>query len=479
MADDPRDIPALFSQVPDGLFGPLASPNRRHHWRLLYQLYQDRFGPDAPLPPSVGFLRREIVADLERFLLTDDPWEAEEGEAPEASLPARANALYERFRAAGWLRQERIGAREMVSMPPMVARLLGMLTEFIERGPAFLGAKVKSIELQLQQVVAGHAEGDTLDEAADQARQLLSFVAATSVQVREVMTELAREESTASFARALFERYVSKLFVGDYADLHSADHPLARRASILAMVHEIAHSQIRDRLRDWYRQRLTDGDEARAELRLQRALRRLEEIDRIDEYLDRLEADIRLANRRAVAFLDYRLRAPDKLDILVDRAIRAVLAAPEGVLRLPVAPGGLLHEGRLRPPRQLSAQIERSANPERIATPEQLARMSLLRQMKRARLVLPEDLQRYVGRHLQAGSVDSAALPIQTIADLRAFQTLLTLGIRGGKAGVLRPGDPLRNMLKGFRVELLPDTRTDNGHLAVPRFIVHRQGKAA
>jgi hypothetical protein len=105
--------------------------------------------------------------------------------------------------------------------------------------------------------------------------------------------------------------------------------------------------------------------------------------------------------------------------------------------------------------------------------------MSLLRQMKRARLVLPEDLQRYVGKHLRADSVDSAALPIETIADLRAFQTLLTLGIRGGKAGVLRPGDPLRNMLKGFRVELLPDTRTDNGHLAVPRFIVHRQGKAA
>lgn len=76
------NVPPLFTVLPAGIFSPLASPNRHHYWRLLTQLYRDRFGPDAPMPPSVGFQRREIVADLERYLLTDDPWEADDGDTP-------------------------------------------------------------------------------------------------------------------------------------------------------------------------------------------------------------------------------------------------------------------------------------------------------------------------------------------------------------------------------------------------------------
>ena len=83
--------------LPQGLFGPLASPNRMHYWRLLCRLFDECFGPDAPMPPSIGFQRREITAAFERYLLTDDPWE-EDGEAPDTPLAVRANLVYERFR---------------------------------------------------------------------------------------------------------------------------------------------------------------------------------------------------------------------------------------------------------------------------------------------------------------------------------------------------------------------------------------------
>src|SRR5690606_36990968 len=149
--------PALFSIVPGGLFGPLASANRDHYWLLLCRLFDEFFGPDAPLPPSIGFQRREIVAAIERYLLTDDPWASADGDARAAPLGVRANAIYERFRAAGWLRQERVGAREMASMPPAVSQLLSALIEFSEHGPTFVSAKVRSIELQLKQVVEGQA----------------------------------------------------------------------------------------------------------------------------------------------------------------------------------------------------------------------------------------------------------------------------------------------------------------------------------
>lgn len=467
---------SLFSVVPGGVFGPLASPNREHYWLLLCRLYDEFFGPDAPLPPSTGFQRREITSAIERYLLTDDPWETEEGDAPDAPLGIRANNIYERFRTAGWLRQERFGAREMVSMPPLVSQLLSTLIAFSEHGPTFVSAKVRSIELQLQQVVEGKAGGEALDEAADQARRLLVSLSSMSLQVRDLMPELSKAETTAQFARQWFEKYVGQFFVGDYADLHRTDHPLARRSSILSMANQVEEAPLRGRLLDWYREHLTGGDGERAELRLQRSLRRLQELDRIDQYLGRLDEDLRQANRRALAFLDYRLRAPERLDVLLRRACRGALKAEEVALRMPVAPGSLMDEQRLRPPRQKPQPIPRSANASRHPTPEQLARLSLLRRMKRVRLVTPEDMASYVGCHLPAsGSIDSDRLAIASIADLRAYQTLVTLALRSQRAGGLRRDDPVGRMLRGFRVELIhEDGRDDNGYLRAPRFVIHR-----
>lgn len=476
----PEPAIALFAVVPSGLFGPLASPNRQHYWQILHRLFDEFFGPDAPLPPSIGYLRRDITAAIEKYLLVDDPWEDEEGASPDAPLAVRAGVIYERFRNAGWLRQERVGAREMVSMTPVVAQFLSALVEFCERGPAFLGAKMRSIESQVQLVAEGRADGDSLDEAADQARQLLSSVSAISVQVRDLMPELSRTESTAQFARQLFERYVGRLFVGDYAELHKADHPLARRSSILGMLRQIESSARRADLLAWYRDHVAAGDAERAELRLQRSLRRLYEIDRIEEYLGRLDEDIRQVNRRALAFLDYRLRAPDKLDVLLRRACRGVLQATDGALRLPVAPGPLMDEQRLRPPRVKPAPIPRSANAPQPPTPEQLARLALMRRMKRARLVLPEDLARYVGRWLgTAERVDSRQLRIASIEDLRAYQTLITLALRSHRKAGLRHDDPLSRLQCGFRVELIERERGDNDYLRAPRFVLHRARKTA
>ena len=470
--------PPLFSVVPPGLFGPLASANRAHYWQLLCRLFDEFFGPDAPLPPSIGLPRREITAAIERTLLSDDPWEDEDGDPPDTPRAIRAAHIYERFRGAGWLRQERIGAREMVTMPPAVSQLLSALVEFAEHGPTFVSARMRSIELQLQQVAEGKAAGDALDEAADQSRRLLVSLSSMSLQVRDLMPELSKAETTAQFARQWFERYVGEFFIGDYAELHKADHPLARRSAILAMVQQLESGERRAGLLAWYGEHAT-GDAVRAEQRFGRSLRRLHELERIDEYLARLDDDIRQANRRALAFLDYRLRAPDRLDILLRRACRGVLTASPDALRLPVAPGALMDAARLRPPRQKPAPIPRTANAGVPPSPEQLARLSLLRRMKRARLVTPEDMARYVGRHLgDAPQVESAALAIGSIEDLRAYQTLLTLALRSHRIGGLRREDPLGRLLRGYRVELLDaGQRDDNGYLRAPRFRVRRVGQ--
>src|SRR5690606_41748113 len=116
--------------------------------------------------------------------------------------------------------------------------------------------------------------------------------------------------------------YAAQFFTRDYAERRGADHPLARRAQILLMVQEIENGPLREDIAAWYREHVAEGDDARARQLLQRSLMRLRELERIDEYLARLDEDMRQANRRALAFLDYRLRAPDRLDVLLHRAAR-------------------------------------------------------------------------------------------------------------------------------------------------------------
>ena len=91
-----------------------------------------------------------------------------------------------------------------------------------------------------------------------------------------------------------------------------------------------------------------------------------------------------------------------------------------------------------------------------------------------------EDMARYVGRHLQHGAaLESAQLGIDGIEDLRAYQTLLTLALRGNRIGGLRREDPLGRLLRGFRVELLDaGDGDDNDYLRGPRFRILRVGAA-
>ena len=108
------------------------------------------------------------------------------------------------------------------------------------------------------------------------------------------------------------------------------------------------------------------------------------------------------------------------------------------------------------------------------------SRAQRLRRMKRARLVTAEDMARYVGRHLQQGAaLESSALDIASIEDLRAYQTLLTLALRGNRIGGLRREDPLGRLLRGFRDELLDHGNADpNDYLRGPRFRIQRIGPA-
>jgi hypothetical protein len=477
VSSDRSAVPGLFDALPSGLFAPLAAKNRKHYWRLLVMLYEQFFGPDAELPPPTGIERRELIVLLERLLQTDDPWEAETGAELDSPTNIRANLYFDYFTKTGWFREELVGLARVVAMPPAVNRFMGELIAFIEQGPLVVGAKMRSIESALQRALTGERPGEDLDEAAQQARALLSSVSAIGLRVREVMRELNAAPSTAQVLRQVFEDYIAKVYMADYAELAGADHPLARRAAVLGLASELAYGPRREAVVQWHMARSARGDRARAEERAQRSLRRVLDLDRLQDFLDRLEDDLRRMNRRMLALIDYRLRAPDHFDVRVRRAVEGVVHTDSLALGVPAGPGQLLSPDLLYQRRKARAPIPREPIRLRRLTPEQEARRRLKNQAEQARMMRPHELQAYIVRALgERPHVRASDLPVESIKDLRAVQTLASLALQARTPREKQRRALFAGLLRGYTLVPDPGPSIETEYLDMPNFRLLRSG---
>lgn len=466
----------LFERLPDRLFAPLSSANRYRYWALLCRLHENRFGPDAPMPPSQGFSVREIVQDIEDELLTQDIWETEEGYSPETPIGIRASQVFHRLEEAGWFRLEKFGVEKRVAMRPTVSQFLTVLVSFAETGPVFLSGKIRSIDLNIQQVVEGKAEGDTLSETAEQARNLLEHVRNTGTNIRDIMEALSAETTTAEYVRRFFSDYIEQVFIGDYRELRTREHPLSRRPQILRAVTELSSSEAhRNRLISWYETKRCNGDRRKAELLFEKDIHRLLELNRIDEYLDRLDDEIRRANRRALAYLDYRLRSLRPVDHLVKQAIAAALAGELPTLGDPFPPGDMISGERLAEPRKSSERLPPSTLRRQVPSDAEVARSRVMLRAREARSMTPPKLAEFVLARLASSErVGSESLSLATISDVRAYQALAGIGM-AMSSDSRRLQLSAATLAKGFRVTLADADEPEGSLIAGRSFTVERR----
>ena len=466
----------LFERLPDRLFAPLSSANRHRYWALLCRLHEKRFGPDAPLPPSQGFSAREIVQDIEDELLTQDIWETEDGYSPETPINIRALQVFHRFEEAGWFRLEKLGVEKRVTMQPTVNQFLTILVSFAETGPIFLSGKIRSIDLNIQQVIEGKADGDTLSETAEQARNLLEHVRNTGTNIRDIMEALARETTTSEYVRRFFSDYIEQVFIGDYRELRTKEHPLSRRQQIIRAVEELSSSEThRARLITWYATKRCAGDRHKADTLFEKDIHRLLELNRIDEYLDRLDDEIRRANRRALAYLDYRLRSLRPVDHLVKQAIATALAGNLPAVSDPFPPGDMISGDRLAEPRKALDRAPPSSLRRQRPSDAQIARARIMLRAREARSVTPPKLAEFVvGRLAGADKMTSDKLALSTIADVRAYQALAGLGL-AMSSDSRRLQLSATAMAKGFRVTLVDDTESKGTLITGRPFAIERR----
>src|SRR5690606_41726490 len=100
----------------------------------------------------------------------------------------------------------------------------------------------------------------------------------------------------------------------------------------------------------------------------------------------------------------------------------------------------------------------------------------LRKRMADNRLVDRVKLANYVVRHLgtRAG-ISSDELGIDSINDLCCYQRLLLIAAHGACPPSQRRSDPQLQLLRGLRIEFLPEGTTRNAHLEHPRFHIQRE----
>lgn len=470
----------LFDRLPAELFQPLGSANRRLYWDLLLRLQDQFFGPEAIPAAGDGFRHRTITLEIEAFLRDSGGWVEDEDDPPGTPLNVLANNIKNRLVSTGWLHEERPGVRVFIDMPTGVQKFLEMLRQFAEEGPQFVGGKVQSIYNNLAAAIQDPAQqAGALNEAAKVSRQLVGSLGTIKARVREVIAQLAMEESTAGFVRAFFSDYISKIYIADYHELRTQNHPLRHRRWIVNTARDLREEPLRSQFVAAYRTTLRFASDEDATRALETDIGRLLLFERIDSLLDALNDSVNVATQRALANIDYRLRTRDHFGQMLEQAVQAVLAADTaGVpLEMPFAPGALFAEARLTQPTEPAKPRERVAVRRPRMTLEQRAELFLRRAMHQHREVTPKKVGAYLSRELAAtGTTTSDQMDIKGIDDLCIFMVLASYAYH---AAHVRPeerkGLAVFGALREYRIEADPGTMTENEFLRLPRFTVHRK----
>ncbi|MCA3000635.1 MAG: Wadjet anti-phage system protein JetA family protein [Burkholderiales bacterium] len=468
----------LFDRIPNGLFGALTGRNSRRAWDLLVRLFDRYFGPDSVPPFADGYLHEQVVKEIERFLL-DAGWEDESEEgSPNVATPLvnQANQLLARLVETGWLTEEKVGLRRFVSMRPVVARFFDTVQQFVTEGPQLFGGNVLLVYNQLKSVSKdprGQAGGFV--SAAQLCVRLINSLNTTTLRVRDLMKELTQENDTPVFVRRFFSEHISELYVRDFKQLRTENHPLRLRYEIIELVNAVSiDGPDRIALLQGYAE-LPGNCPGEEEELLERDVQRFRRLLDVEKFLERMDRVMDAATRRAVAYLGYRLKASERIEEVLADSVHAVLKAESQAhpieARL-LTPTALIGDNRLRLPVEIPSSPKRTALQKREMTPNEKAIHLLRKAMIENRDTTPAAVRRYISKFLSPGHTAPAELlPVGTVSDAVSFLVLMRLaGMSSRNRGAIQRNPLLRRL--GFDMAMKPGSRVDSQFFNVPNFEV-------
>lgn len=473
-----QDVVApLFDRLPEDIFRPLGVANSRHYWDVLSRVLSTLWGDDGRAPGE-EVAKTVVVRVIESCIVADDPWDGE----LQTPVGVLSHTVFKTLSESGWLSMRRRGLLDMVTVKPRIAMLFTMLNEFARQEPEYIGGQVRSILLNLRSVTEDSNDPNACSAyqaAAKQAKQCMAHIVNTGCRVQDLMDSLVELESARDFVHGFFSDFVERVYIADYSELRTRNHPLQYRGQIIEKTYALQDDDIsRERLINWYVEHIGKGDRDRGETAYRRDTQQLLRLNNIEDHLARLDEEINIANQRALALIEYKLRAPKHLDKLISRACNALTGMEEDHPALPGDAGGVhWSPSTLAKPRKLPRERVTTAVEIIELSDEELAMEWLRRRMVENRKVTAIQLANYVARMLDGKHrVASDALDVESINDLCCYQRLLLIASRDDAPAQLRRHDPILQMLHGIRVRFEDERMTNNEYMTHRRFVVEREG---
>lgn len=446
----------LFDRLPAGIFGPLTGKNSRRTWTLLVRLAENYFGPDSVPPYPDGYLHEQITKEIERFLL-DSGWDEEDADFA-TPLNVQANLILARLVESGWLTEDRVGVRKFVAMRPVVSRFFEALQQFAVEGPQLVSGNILVIHSTLKEVGNNpRANAAAFITAAQMCVRLINSLNATTLRTRDLMKELTQEQDTPVFVKRFFTEHIAEMYVRDFKELRTANHPLRLRFEIIELVHQVAETEpLRTQLLDGYRELpgAVPGEEAAT---LERDVNRFRRLLDVEKFLERMDRVMEAASQRALAYLGYRLKASERIEEVISDTLAALAKAeavrvqPEGRL---LSPPPVVAEGRLRMPIPAPAKPVRKAMVKREMTLQEQALHMLRKAVVSSRDATPVAMKKYVETNLPKGiELRASDLPREKVQDAVAFVVLMRLAALAKNSPKLASSNPLLRRL-GFKTTM-------------------------
>jgi hypothetical protein len=232
---------ALFNQLHDRIFAPLASPSAKLYEQALLAIY-GRFYRNHQEFPS----RDEIVSTV-REILEGRPelWLGEEGdeETSEGAVTLRAQAqvraklVVRKLIDCGWLEESKSGFAVQVDFTPSGIHLMKSLAD-IDDGS---NIRVEGALALLTSILGNLANGQSgfasgLDTCVRQLDSLRNAMRATYSRMHNIRDEVMKGKSNRERFTILMTRYVGDVFQHDLKHLMSERHPYRYRYQTIATI---------------------------------------------------------------------------------------------------------------------------------------------------------------------------------------------------------------------------------------------------
>lgn len=468
----------LFDKLPHHLFGFLSGRNNKRAWDLLVHLYTQCFGPESVPDFPEGFLKENVLREIESFLV-NAAWEIEEPAGIDTTYSQLANQLFRRLTDTGWMIEERSGLRSYVNMRTQISQLIELLQNFLEEGPRLVSGDVQLIFNQLVAVKAdprNQISGFT--SAAKLCIRLINALNSVSVRVKDLMDQLTNESETSDFVRRFFDEHIGQLYVRDFKSLRTVNHPLRLRFEIIKMVDELEHDPI---LRAALLQGYIDIqllNSQTAEQCLELDVKKFRRLLDVEKFITRMDQVMNGATQRAVASIQYRIKPSDRIEIVVADTVKAVIKAKlnnwpiEGKL---FATEQIIGDDALRNFRAARTRLKRKILVKRVLSLEERATILLRKAMLVNRDASDGAIRRYIIEHIAPGKMlSSDDLPVKQVKDAVAFLALTRLALIATHNPKMYAKRLLFQELN-LEIELVKDERSISIYFDSPKFVIRRR----